>query len=216
MNIGKFQVNKTARYAVLEPEGEARALLYALHGYRQLVTYFISPFEILAKKGVCVVAPEGLHRFYTEGYSGQVGASWMTKEDREDDIRDYVNYLNALHAHLTPQFRGLPVHLLGFSQGGATASRWLGQSDIAFHSFTLYASVFPNDFDFPGMAGRIAEMDTYICFGDNDRFADEKTIGRKMEWLRSNGYEPKLLRFKGLHKVYPEVLEQLWMEISAD
>ncbi len=215
MEIQNIRVQKTARYAVIEPKGEVKAVLYALHGYRQLISYFAQPFEVLAAQGVRVIAPEGLSRFYVAGYSGQVGATWMTKEDREVDITDYIDYLNQLHESLKPSMEGLPLHLLGFSQGGATAGRWLSHCSIPFQSFTLYASVFPNDFDFPGMADVVNSMQTIICFGDEDVFADEKTIAKKMNWLQSFGYEAKLLRFSGKHKVYPEVLEMVWKEISS-
>ena len=34
-----------------------------------------------------------MHRFYLEGSSGRVGASWMTKEAREDDKKEnQTNY----------------------------------------------------------------------------------------------------------------------------
>ena len=43
--------------------------------------------------GYTIIAPQGLHKFYLEGTSGRVGASWMTKENREDDIKNYLVYL---------------------------------------------------------------------------------------------------------------------------
>lgn len=215
MELKRIEVRKTARYAILKPEGEVKAVLYALHGYRQLVSYFIASFQVLADQGVMVIAPEGLNRFYVEGYSGQVGATWMTKEDREDDIQDYLAYLDQLHADVFSKWSHLPFHLLGFSQGGATASRWLSHSEANFESFTLYASVFPNDFDFPAMKSRLDGMALTICFGDQDRFADEATIAKKMDWLKSYNYAPELLRFEGQHKIYPEVLKQLWKGIKT-
>ena len=36
------------------------------------------------------MAPEGLSRFYLEGFSGKVGATWMTREDRLNDIDNYL------------------------------------------------------------------------------------------------------------------------------
>jgi hypothetical protein len=47
--------------------------------------------------GRIIIAPEGLSRFYRKGFSGDVVASWMTKDDRLDDMEDYVRYLNDLH-----------------------------------------------------------------------------------------------------------------------
>ena len=97
IDIRHIRVQKTARYAVLRPNTPANSVMFAIHGYREMVPYFIKKFQSLADQGVMVVAPEGLHRFYIEGYSGRVGASWMTKEDRESDIIDYVDYLNQLY-----------------------------------------------------------------------------------------------------------------------
>ncbi len=47
----------------------------------------------------------------------------MTKEDRENEIADYVDFLDAVFGEVvTP---GARVTVLGFSQGVATAARWL-------------------------------------------------------------------------------------------
>src|SRR5690554_3872961 len=41
-----------------------------------------------------------MHRFYRKGTQGRVGASWMTKEARLDDIEDNHKYLDKLAEHL--------------------------------------------------------------------------------------------------------------------
>ena len=206
----QFPVTKSARYFVLEPSNEPVAVLYALHGYRQLAPFFIKQFQVLADHGVRVIAPEGLHRFYINGYSGRVGASWMTKEDRATDIKDYLNYLNSLHDPLSKEWSDLPVHLLGFSQGGATACRWLASNDIPFKSLILYASVFPNDFDFDVNQSRLATINQVIAFGDDDQFATEEVIEEKMSWLKSKNVLPKLIRFVGGHEIKDAVLLDLY------
>lgn len=210
-----IEITSTARFYTLEPTQKPKAILYALHGYRQLAPYFIKPFKALTELGVKVIAPEGLHRFYIEGYSGRVGASWMTKVDRENDIKDYVNYLNRLHTQVSSQNEDIPFHLLGFSQGGATACRWLSGSAIPFESLTLYASVFPNDFDFSVSQKRLNQIPIKSIFGDSDFFADEATINEKLEWLRGKGVNTDLLRFKGGHEIKPDVLARVWKEISG-
>ena len=206
----EITVDKTARYYMLEPKGEPRAVVFAIHGYRQQAQFFIKQFQVLANTGVRVVAPEGLHRFYIEGYSGRVGASWMTKEDRETDITDYLAYLNRLYGALKPNIGELPVHLLGFSQGGATACRWLGASDIPFKSLLLYASVFPNDFDFNLHRNRLSNVKQAIAFGDTDQFASEEIISQKMSWLESKNVSPTMIRYSGGHEIYDSVLRDMW------
>jgi predicted esterase len=208
----KLTVPKTARYYVLDPpEGTpVRLILYAIHGYRQLGKYFIRHFAGLQDLGVKVVVPEGLHRFYIEGYSGKVGASWMTKEAREDDIKDQINYLNALK-QLTWK-PNVAAAVLGFSQGGPTACRWLADNAEGINGLILHSTVFPNDFDFEASQHWLTTLQTTSIFGDQDEFADEATIAKKMDWIRSKGVETDLLRFEGGHKIHlnslRKVLEQ--------
>lgn len=208
-----FITQKTAQVFHLKPEGEIKAVCVAIHGYRQLSKYFIQKFKPFAERGIAVVAPEGLNRFYIEGYSGRVGANWMTKEDRETDIEDYLFYLNSLLQDLRKTYGNVPFHLLGFSQGGATASRWFASNDFEWKSFILYASVFPNDFDFDGQKARFESLPCYLLFGDSDQFADEATIASKISWLAEKEIKPKLIRFEGGHDIYPKVLEKLAIEM---
>lgn len=210
-------VEKTARYYTLRPsDGNITSVWFVMHGYRQLAPYFIQHFQPIADKGTLIIAPEGLHRFYIEGYSGRVGASWMTREDRESDIHDYVAFLNRLYERLEPEISHLPIHLLGFSQGGPTACRWLSGSNIRFRSLMLYATVFPNDFDFAGHRDQLEQIPSIIAFGDSDQFAPEDTIREKMSWLEGKGLTPKLIRFKGGHEVLDEVLNRLFTEVSRN
>jgi hypothetical protein len=97
-------VLRTARYATLGRLDESvREVWIVCHGYAQLAGRFIERFRCIAAPHRLIVAPEALSRFYTERGSGfhgpasQIGATWMTSEDREAEIQDYVAYLDALH-----------------------------------------------------------------------------------------------------------------------
>ncbi|MEX2596219.1 MAG: hypothetical protein WEC59_04750 [Salibacteraceae bacterium] len=196
----KINVQKTARVYSITPKGEVKGVLYAIHGYRQLGAYFVKHFLPLLDHGIEVIVPEGLHRFYVEGYSGRVGASWMTKEARLDDINDYISYLNQVHSTFKSNSHA-PCHLLGFSQGGPTACRWLAESEIPFERLILHSTVFPNDFDFESNKARLSKIKSFAIFGDDDQFALEETIKEKMAWMNGKGVFPKLMRFKGGHQI---------------
>ena len=109
------------------PDDDAVQRWFVLHGYGQLAKFFIKKFDILARHRIRVIAPEGLSRFYLEPIqdggrrNNRVGATWMTRENREMDIRNYIAYLDAIY-RTESQNKNLPVTLLGFSQGAATAS----------------------------------------------------------------------------------------------
>ena len=70
-----------------------------------------------------LVAVEGLNRFY-RGRSGDVVASWMTREHRELMIADNIAYVNAVVDAARRELRSSEgLVFAGFSQGVAMAFR---------------------------------------------------------------------------------------------
>ena len=141
-----FSHSKTYRFFTQGDKKKSKRLLIALHGYGQLAKFFLKKFNA-CPESYFIVTPEGPHRFYRNGYSGRVGASWMTKEAREDDIEDNINWLNALLHKLEDETSFEEIILLGFSQGGATAARWFYNQPNRFDKLILWSSVFPPDID---------------------------------------------------------------------
>ncbi len=99
----------------------------------------------LLKDDLCILAPEGLSRFYVKGTDGRVGASWMTLDERITDINDHINYLNTWWAGLEVA-EGAEVIVLGFSQGVATAARWLA-ADFAASKVILHSGTVPPEWE---------------------------------------------------------------------
>ena len=94
---------RTARCHTAGPEdGPAREVWLVCHGYGQLASRFIRHFAPLADGTRLIVVPEALSRFYLDhpakagSTHARVGASWMTREDREAEIADQVEYLDAV------------------------------------------------------------------------------------------------------------------------
>lgn len=206
LRVAEFEVPKTARYAVLRPERPV-GRIWALHGYGQLPEFFLRRFRGAAEAGWEVIAPEGLHRFYLEGTSGRVGASWMTKEARESDMADYVRYLNALHAAL-PASEG-PSVLLGFSQGVATAARWACRGSAKFEAHVFWAGVFPPDLDLEQEVAPLRKVPTWVALGDADPFFKEDLLIAASERFTSAGIDHDLVRFPGAHHMDEAALGQI-------
>lgn len=203
-----FEVTKSARYFTLGPlVSETNRILIALHGYGQLPEFFIRKLQFLAAQGWAVIAPEGLHRFYVQGTAGRVGASWMTKEDRESDIRDYVIFLDALTAHLN--LRDARPVLLGFSQGVATASRWVAEGNQDFSKLILWSGVFPPDFNWNQGGTKLKTMPVEVALGDNDPFFKEALLQDTASVLDQMGVNYRLHRFAGGHSIDEECLQAL-------
>ena len=203
-----FKVAKTARYSTIgSPLDQAERVMIALHGYGQLPEFFLKKFTRLADQGWCIIAPEGFHRFYLDGTHGRVGASWMTKEDRESDIADYVHYLDALSDHLNLRNRK-PV-LLGFSQGVATASRWVSSGQQSFEHLILWAGVFPPDFQWKTGRDHLMHLRLDLVLGTEDPYFKDHLLTDTASLLDNMAVSYNLHRFSGGHAIDSDVLSEI-------
>lgn len=204
MEAHHIQVQKTTRYFV---EGNAKANIdvYALHGYGQHPGFFLRKFLPLPE-GVRMIAPEGLHRYYLNGNYGRVGASWMTKEDRLHDIEDYVIYLDQVHEAITTHQKTI---VLGFSQGAATAVRWVCQGKVHAHKLILWAGSFPQDLDLPSASQKLRSTELILVVGDNDEFIKQPAIKEVRKLLDQHAISYNLIEFKGGHDIDHPTFEQV-------
>ena len=216
-----LRVTRTARYSVLgEPRDGVRELWFVCHGYGQLASDFLRQFEPLDDGSRMMVAPEALSRFYlTEGAGSRpdarVGARWMTKEDRLAEIEDQGRYLDAVHADVSARCPGpLPLHVLGFSQGVATAARWLARGRVRARSLVLWAGTLPPELALDARSG-LRELDLTLVAGTRDQFATPELVRRQEEALRTAGMPFALRRFEGGHRLDDDVLADVMRRASS-
>ncbi|PHR46780.1 MAG: hypothetical protein COA32_09880 [Fluviicola sp.] len=196
----QYKIEKTVRYFTHGNADSAKNVWIVLHGYGQLPYYFIRKFESLDPNENFVIAPEGMHRFYLEGTSGRVGASWMTKEARLDDIEDNISYLDMLAKDLLNKRKYERKILLGFSQGGATATRWHESGNFNADIFVLWASVFPPDLDFDPNQSSLMKSQNYFVLGKNDPYFKGKESEVK-KLFKSQDFNFKIIDFDGNHEI---------------
>lgn len=209
-----FTTSRTSRHYTLGPAAAAaREVWFLLHGYGQLAGRFLGAFQSLDDGTRCLVAPEALSRFYlgeTGGRHDKVGASWMTREDRLTDIADYVRYLDALHGEIL-RGRGDAggVRVLGFSQGTATAARWLALGAARADRLILYGGEMPPDLDLAAARVRWERTEVMLVAGSHDSYITPKILARDEDRLRAHGIEYRVERFDGGHEVLPGVLRRI-------
>lgn len=216
-----IRVARTARFHTLgDPAGPIREVWFVCHGYGQLAGRFIRRFAPIASDARLIVAPEALNRYYIEekpgphGPDSRVGATWMTREDRLAEIDDYVAYLDALYAHLFETFdRGaVQVYALGFSQGAATACRWVTLGTSRVDRLILWSSFLPVDLDLVATAERLRAVRPILVAGTQDSFASPEMAEHDAERLRELGVDVRVVTFEGGHSIDPAVLGQVAME----
>lgn len=209
---------RTARYYTLGGEAAARASVwFVLHGYGQLADEFIRYFADLAAPDRLLVAPEAMNRFYLVGvdkapaHERPVGATWMTREDRASEIADYVEYLDALHEEIVGSPAGDPirVNVVGFSQGAATATRWITHGHSRVDRLILWGGLIPPDTDLAKGHGALRHVPLTIVVGERDAYVTSEMIADETARLDAARIPFELIRFPGGHAVSRSVFPTL-------
>jgi predicted esterase len=216
--VKSIKIQKTARYAISgDISKPVKHVWIICHGYGHLASYFIKKFDCLSEEGVLLIAPEGLHRFYLNGVNGRVGASWMTKEERLSDIEDYIAFLDQVYEVLIPSLSPAPstVNVLGFSQGGATVSRWLAKTKKKVDTMTLWASVFPPDMDKNTDTERLKALAAFIVIGNKDEYISEEQKNKHLAELTGMGINYMFSSFDGGHEIDEAALDKLKEAVYA-
>ena len=216
MQHHKIKIPKTAHYYTLgEPSPKVKYFWFVTHGYGQLASNFIRKFEIFKSEEHFVVAPEALNRFYWDMRKGIVGANWMTKLDRLDEIEDYSNFLTTVYnefmAQLSPDVK---IIFLGFSQGVATQMRWIQRAQPLFHHLVFWGGVLPEDIDYlrdeffgQPLSQYLSDKKIHFINGDEDEFVTPDKTEWHLDFAKTQNIDLNYIPFKGKHEILTDVLD---------
>ena len=199
-------ITKTARYYTNgEITSDTQTVWFVVHGFAQRAEAFIQEFSFLDLKENFVIAPEALNRFYKKGPGGDTAATWMTKDDRENEIKDYVNYLNALYDLFAPQIsQHTKVNVLGFSQGASTVSRWMIDNPRSVNKLIFYAGEIGKEIIEAGKLRDFHAQQKYFVFGKNDEVIPFEMAQQFAPLLEAN--DISFVTFDGGHEISEEVI----------
>ncbi len=216
-------VRRSARYFTLGDAGpQVNDVWFVCHGYGQLASDFIKEFEVIEAPHRLIVAPEALMRYYAatgpgfHGPEARVGATWMTREDRENDIADYVAYLDDLYETVFAAIDRAKtrVTVVGFSQGGATTSRWLMRGNARADRLLLWGSLLPSDANLNEVAALSKRVSIAVVHGKRDQFAGKAMIAEQEKIMTANAIAYDMIVFDGGHRMDRDTL-RLLAEASA-
>lgn len=215
---------KTGRYAMIGAEPVmARRVWFVLHGYAQLASGILRPFQHIVPDDTCVVAPEGLSRFYRDmprpdgSHLQQVGATWMTRESREDDIADAVRWLQNVHDTVMSEAQqATAVGVLAFSQGVATSTRWLAAGHVRPHHWVPWAGGLATDIDHGRLRRQLERTKVTLVTGDVDPFVSPEALQLSLTRLQSWQPTATVQRFAGEHRLDSATLSALLHGLGAD
>ncbi len=214
-----FSVRRTARYFTLgEIHPDVTELWFVLHGYGQTALEFVQPFRAHHRADRLIVSPEALSRFYRRNRDHEIGASWMTSEDRKVEIRDYVDYLNRLYEELVKQgiSKNASVIVLGFSQGAATASRWLASGTLPATKLILWGGQPAFELCNENFQTSVPALLTTLVTGTSDKYMPPDRAREVASLISMDDRPVEALIYDGPHEINPAMLTQLMGDKVVD
>lgn len=208
-----FKYQHTAHYRTSHVVNRnEKEILVALHGYGQLSQYFLRKLQPIFREDRLIVVPEATNYAYHEGFSGKVGANWMTRHERESAIKNNNNYLNGLLENILLKYKVKPiVKVLGFSQGAATATRWVSQLPFSVESLVLWSGGFAHDLNFQKTGEKLKNSEVMIVLGNSDNLLTPDSIHKQNEFLSLLPFEVKKLQFEGGHDLNIPLLQEIFI-----
>lgn len=217
MREQRLAVARTARVYVRGTTSVPLQRWVACHGYGQLARGFAEPFRAIEAPDRLVLVPEALNRFYLDppdrpAAERRVGATWMTREDRQADIEDCVAYLDAVCAEYGRS--AAQTVALGFSQGAATVCRWVVHGRTRVSHLVLWGAGFPHDLDWTVAKRRLRDVPMLLVVGDADPHMGWLAVERQCALAEEYGLSLEVRRFEGGHHLSREVLAEVsqWVQ----
>lgn len=206
----QMPVSRTAHfYSLGTPSTSTKRFWFVCHGYGQLAQNFIRKFDQVAGAEDYVVAPEGLSRFYWGGLDGPVAASWMTRGDRLDEIKDFTAMLSVIfQQQLTLLSADVEIILFGFSQGCATQVRWLMQERPRFDQLWLWAGFIPEDLNYGPALNYLADKPIHHFLGNADPLLKPIYVEQHQQLFKQQKLEVQEHGYVGDHRVIRSELDR--------
>ena len=207
--IERFPTRRTGRCAVRGPDAmeAVRELWIVLHGYGQLASRFVGGFGAIDDGSRLIVAPEALSRFYdarsplASHAAAEVGASWMTREDRADEIADQAHWLaQVLETYRSRVAGDVSLTVLGFSQGAAAASRWVARGGVAPAHLICWGASLAPELDLSAGAP-LASTRCTVVVGERDEFVSAEQVAAERARLAAARFAHVFERFAGGHRL---------------
>ena len=199
-------VSRHARIGIAGDPNAATEAWLLLHGYGMLARGILHWFRAAERANRLLIAPEGLSRFYTELSGGKraVGASWVTREDLQNELEDQYQYIERALAEFLPD--GIPLHVHGFSQGVSTGARWVVRTARPVANLVGWAGALPEDVTADALKRKLVHVPLHLVVGDQDTRVTPAHVAGDALRLRTGGLAVEVHTFAGGHRVDPGVL----------
>lgn len=206
--ITKLQIQRTAHIAELGNDiTKAKQIWMVLHGYGQLANRIIRKFDKLNLNDIYAIAPEGLNKFYWHDENRTPVATWMTKHERQDEIDNYLAYLDEVYdTMVVPHLDHAKFNILGFSQGTATMWRWVTHRQPQLSKLIQWAGEFPPEPDYKSQTEYLDGIDLKYIYGKQDKFINGPFGKKIFKQIDDQPFDIEIVNYEGEHRIDRDVL----------
>jgi predicted esterase len=133
----------------------------------------------------------------------------MTREDRLDEIADYILFLEEVRKKLSWE-KNLKseIILLGFSQGVSTLLRWMHDRHPHADHLLLWAGGIPDDISFEFSKTYFENINAHYFVGDEDEYYLPERKPELLSLLASTGMKAEFHLFSGSHRIEEDELKK--------
>ena len=139
-------------------------------------------------------------------WAGYIG--WHFAPGRLHEIDDYVRYLDAVHDAVGAGGAERVV-VLGFSQGTATASRWVTLGRVRADHLICWAGDVAHDLDPAALRDRLGPAGLTLVTGTADPYLDADRLAAAEARLHAHAVPFRRRSFDGDHRLDAETLREV-------
>ena len=210
MNSAEKEISYTSikpYYTLNSLTKKTKNVWFVCHGMGYLSRYFIKYFKGLNADENYIIAPQAPNTYYQGKDFKHVGASWLTRENTKTEIKNIMEYFNAiLNAENIPEDVNLIV--FGYSQGVSVASRFVTKKQIQCSQLVLHSGGIPKELksdDFKFLKAKVS-----LIYGDKDEYITKERL--EYENTRAKelfGKDVTIINFDGVHEVNTKIINNL-------
>lgn len=192
-----------------ENTAQTTTVWMAFHGMGYLSRYFSRYFGQLNQEQHYVIIPQAPSKYYQDNKFKHVGASWLTREDTQEEMANVLRYLDAIWELEQPR-EDQRLIVMGYSQGVSIATRWMARRQIQcdhllLHSGGIPVELKPTDFDYLKPETPV----TYL-YGTEDPYINEaRKTEQSLKGSQLFGERLHIETFSGAHEVNVDFLSSL-------
>ena len=188
---------------------KTKTIWIVFHGMGYLSRYFIRYFDELSPDENYIIAPQAPSKYYQGTDFKHVGASWLTKENTQDETKNILRYVDAVYQNEAADFKGNLI-VLGYSQGVSIAARWVARRKIVCHRLILHSGGIPTELKPEDFSFLPPETKVTYLYGNNDQYITEARI-TEQSLIGSKLFGDKLSIevFDGKHEVNKRFIKKI-------